>query len=67
MNEWDEDTNDTILKNCPFCGAEVKQSEDNDLECEIWCENCNASMYMDVDKYGKDYRKKCIKAWNARV
>ena len=54
-----------MLKLCPFCGGIAKETEDNGMELCIECEECEASMYRHHGD-GKDYAKRCRRAWNRR-
>ncbi len=69
INEWDEDCNDIELKLCPFCGGTPLQSEDNGMEVEIRCRDCEVCIYKHhgIDGNDKDYIKRCRIAWNRRV
>ena len=63
---WDDvDNNESILANCPFCGGEPKESEDNEIEIEIQCQKCSVSMYRHNGD-GDDYIVRCKQAWNKR-
>lgn len=64
--EWDEDDNSIILKDCPFCGGNPEETDDNDMEIDIECNICGASIYKHHGE-GKDYVKRCRVAWNRRI
>ena len=69
LSEWDDDLNDQILLDCPFCGRKPKESKDNGMEVVIECENCGASIYRCIndEEIKKDYMKRCRRAWNRRI
>jgi hypothetical protein len=57
--------NSAELLPCPFCGSDLINYYDDDLDYTIECFNCKVQMYTNPN-YGENWKQMCRDRWNTR-